>query len=554
MALTAEQIHDLAVNHRVGLSRYSTHVVRRMLALLNKTLDDVAGRLARTDNESVSGQRLEALITELRGIQRAGWTVIEDRLRGNLTDLAGAEAKFALRLAGVSIEPRAVAMFSPLPPIEQIMAAVNSRPFQGRFLKDWFTEAEEGGAKLVRDTVRQGFIEGRPTADIVRAIRGTKAQQYRDGVMEMSRRRAEAMVRTALTHTANTAAQAAWEANADIVTAWRFVATLDARTTLICAGLHGKKFPLGKGPQPPRHVNCRSTSVPVLPEIDGVAPFEFPSYEAWLKKQSPKRQADILGASRAALFRTGGLKVDRFTDHKGKVLTLAELRARDAEGFKEAGLDLPLKPPRGQPQDEIARFLANPVAQRALMERLLGSAGAVDREFSVVRSVAARQGWKAQEPDMASIRFYTGSGYRQINTRMRESGGTLEDRQFSSLASRGVGDLPDEPGEVWRAPRKQMAGADSLWSRAVVGQELDLGDQLQSFSRSKSFAARWSGGADVLLHVRKPKGAAYIEPLSINPGEDEVLFRLGLRYKVVELRAETVNGRPYRVIELEVAD
>lgn len=338
MALSAEKIHDLAVNHRIGLSRYSTHVVRRMLGLLNKTLDDVAGRLARTDNESVSGQRLEALITELRGIQRAGWAVIEDRLRGSLTDLAGAEAKFALRLAGVSVEPRAVAMFSPLPPIEQIMAAVNSRPFQGRFLKDWLAEAEEGAARRVRDTVRQGFIEGRPTADIVRAIRGTRGQQYKNGILEISRRGAEALVRTAITHTANTAAQAAWEANSDIVSSWRFVATLDARTTVICAGLHGRKFPLGKGPQPPRHVNCRSTSVPVLPEIEGISPFEMPSYQAWLRSQPDTAQNDILGVAKAKLFRDGGLTIDRFTDSKGRVLTLQELRRRDLEAFKRAGL------------------------------------------------------------------------------------------------------------------------------------------------------------------------------------------------------------------------
>lgn len=338
MALTAEQIHDLAVNHRVGLSRYSTHVVRRMLALLNRTMDEVAERLGRTDNESLAGQRLEALIDELKAIQHAGWSVVGDRLRGDLRDLAGAEAKFALRLAGIPLEPRTMAMFSPLPPLEQIMAAVNSRPFQGRFLKDWLAEAEEGAARRVRDTVRQGFIEGRPTPDIVRAIRGTKAQQFKDGLLEINRRGAEALVRTALTHTANVAAQATWEANSDIVISWRFVATLDSRTTLICASLHGKVFPVGKGKMPPRHVNCRSISVPVLPEIEGIAPFEMPSYQAWLGRQPAEVQDDILGAAKGKLFRDGGLAIDRFVDNKGKVLTLGELRRRDLEAFRRAGL------------------------------------------------------------------------------------------------------------------------------------------------------------------------------------------------------------------------
>jgi SPP1 gp7 family putative phage head morphogenesis protein len=336
MALTPEQVHDLAVSHRIGLSRYSTGVVRKVLALLNRTERSIVERLARTSNETVTGARLDVLLTELRRIQREGWGLVDLRLRAEMGDLAAAEALFALRLAGV--EPVATVAFSPIPSTGQIVAAVNSRPFQGRLLREWLAEAEEGAARRVRDAVRQGFVEGMTTPDIVRTIRGTKAAQYRDGIMETSRRGAEAMVRTALTHTANTAAQATWEANGDIVKGWQFVATLDLRTTLTCASLHGKKYALGKGPMPPRHINCRSTSIPILDPIPGVAPLDLPSYDAWLRRQSPETQADILGVAKARLFRDGGLTVDRFTDNKGRTLTLEELRRRDATAFERAGL------------------------------------------------------------------------------------------------------------------------------------------------------------------------------------------------------------------------
>lgn len=339
MALTPEKAHDLATLHRVGLSRYSTSVVHKVMALLNRTERAVIARIARTSNETVSGQRLEQLLAELIAIQKQGWSVVRQRVGDEIASLAGVEAEFALRLAGVRINPTPFATFSPLPPIEQIVAAVNSRPFQGRFLKGWLDGAEEAAAYRVRDTVRQGFVEGRTTDEIVRTIRGTRAAQYRDGVLETNRRGAEAMVRTALTHTANTAAQAAWEANADVVKAWRFVATLDARTTVICAALHGKEFKLGTGPQPPRHVNCRSTSIPVLDPIEGVAAFELPSYQVWLRAQPVEVQNDILGVTKARLFRDGGLAVDRFVDSKGRVLTLQELRRRDLAAFKAAGLD-----------------------------------------------------------------------------------------------------------------------------------------------------------------------------------------------------------------------
>lgn len=337
MPVTPEQAHDLAVHHRIALSRYSTGVVRKVLALLNRSERAVVERLARTSNETVTGQRLEQLLAELRAIQAQGWSLVRDRLGTDVRELVDVETAFARRIAG-AIETTVFGTFSRAPTIEQVVAAVNSRPFQGRLLRDWLADAEEASARRVRDVVRQGFVEGRTTDEIVRTIRGTKAAQYRDGVLETSRRGAEAMVRTALTHTANTAAQATWEANGDIVKAWRFVATLDARVTLVCASLHGKRFPLGTGPMPPRHINCRSTSVPVLDPIPGVKPFEMPSYEAWLRRQSRETQEDILGVAKARLFRDGGLKVDRFVDNKGRTLTLDELRRRDASAFERAGL------------------------------------------------------------------------------------------------------------------------------------------------------------------------------------------------------------------------
>jgi len=339
MPRTADAVHDVAVHHRISLSRYSTSVVRKVMALLNRTEATIVARLQRADNESVSGARLDQLLTELRTIQREGWTLINNRMQTEVGLLTAAEVEFSARLAGVTVDPVFGVMFSPVPPIEQIVAAVNARPFQGRLLREWLAGAEENAAGRIRDTVRQGFVEGLPTANIVRAIRGTRVNNYRDGIVETTRRGAEAMVRTALTHTANTAAQAAWEANADVVTAWRFVATLDARTTLVCAGLHGKVFPVGGGKQPPRHINCRSTSMPVVGDIEGVETYVPKSYQAWLKSQPAEVQNDILGVKKARLFRDGGLNIDRFTDNKGKTLTLDELRQRDLEAFRRAGLE-----------------------------------------------------------------------------------------------------------------------------------------------------------------------------------------------------------------------
>lgn len=329
----AERLLDQAVLHRIALSRYSTAVVRKALAQLNRTDQALVERILRADNEGRDPVQMERMLAEVRALQADGWTVLRSRLLADLEGLAEAERDFAARQVRFGRQAAGAALSTNVPTTAQVVAAVNARPFNGRYLREWLTDAEAGSAKRVRETLRQGFIEGRSVADLVRDIRGTRALQYRDGILEVSRRGAEAMVRTALTHTAAVASRTTYEALG--VAKATFVAVLDGRTTLTCAGLNGKTYPLDRFPYPPRHINCRSTMVP---EIAGLEPVPVRGYGEWLKAQPVGVQNEILGPARAKLFREGGLKIDRFTDSKGRVLTLDQLRRRDAGAFEGLGV------------------------------------------------------------------------------------------------------------------------------------------------------------------------------------------------------------------------
>ncbi|WP_404415521.1 minor capsid protein [Brevundimonas vesicularis] len=327
---TAEDIHNQAVLHRIALNRYSTSLVRKVLAQLNRVDADLVARILRADNEGRDPRQLERMLEEIRALQADGWTVLRSRLNTDLDALAGAELDFAERLVRLGSTAASVDAIATAPSAAQVIAAVNSRPFQGRFLREWLSEAEEGAAKRVRETVRQGFIEGRSVTEIARLIRGTRALQYRDGILEISRRGAEAMVRTAVTHVSAVASQETYAAMGDLVVGVEWVSTLDSRTTVICAGRDGKVYPLDSGPRPPAHVNCRSTTIP---RIRGLAPVERQTYAEWLRMQPPEVQDDILGVAKAKLFRAGKLTLDRFTDRTGRVLTLDQLKKRDAEAL-----------------------------------------------------------------------------------------------------------------------------------------------------------------------------------------------------------------------------
>jgi SPP1 gp7 family putative phage head morphogenesis protein len=221
-------------------------------------------------------------------------------------------------------------------------------------LTEWMQGLEAGKAAKIRDALRIGYVEGQTIDEMVRRIKGTKARQYQDGIIEITRRDAETVVRTAISHTANHTRQKFYEQNDDLVKGVKWVSTLDSRTSPVCQARDGTIYPVDSGPRPPAHHNCRSSTTPVLKSwkelgipldelptgtrasMDGQVPADT-TYNQWLKGKSSAMQDDILGPTKGKLFRAG-MPVDRFVNKAGDVLTLEELRKRDAEYFRKAGI------------------------------------------------------------------------------------------------------------------------------------------------------------------------------------------------------------------------
>ena len=53
------------------------------------------------------------------------------------------------------------------------------------------------------------------------------------------------------------------------------------------------------------------------------------TYGTWLKRQPDGFQNDMLGKTRAELFRTGQVPIDRFVDDMGRTITLQELAIKE---------------------------------------------------------------------------------------------------------------------------------------------------------------------------------------------------------------------------------
>ena len=356
MASANDNLLDDAITQAVKQQGLANSVARRMINLLNKADADLMAQITKALEKlpasSFKVQRLNKLLESAREINDTIYKDLETKLNAELKDISEYEIEhqnevLTSELAGaVDLE-----RISP----QQVYVAAMSQPFQGRLLKDWFKSLSQDQMKSISDAIAIGYTENETISQIVTRIRGTKALNYTDGILTTNKRNAEAIVRTAISHVSNFSRKQVYMANDEVIKGVKWVATLDSRTTLICSSRDGKVYAIDKVPPIPAHFNCRSSTVPVLkswrelgfnvdelPEstrssLDGQVPAET-TYQSWLKNKPASFQDEVLGKTKGQLFRKGDLPLDRFVNRQGYEYTIEQLRAKDAEAFKKAGL------------------------------------------------------------------------------------------------------------------------------------------------------------------------------------------------------------------------
>jgi SPP1 gp7 family putative phage head morphogenesis protein len=129
--------------------------------------------------------------------------------------------------------------------------------------------------------IRSGVFSGETTQQIARRLVGdlnfadfgplSVKQLAASGgeLTKLANHQIQTIVRTSVNQVQNQASQAVYAANRKVAPKYEYVATLDSKTTPICQRLDGQQFAYNKGPTPPQHFNCRSTTVPVV-DFDGL--------------------------------------------------------------------------------------------------------------------------------------------------------------------------------------------------------------------------------------------------------------------------------------------
>jgi SPP1 gp7 family putative phage head morphogenesis protein len=350
----AEAVADEVRAHAVDLLRFDAHLRNRALKLLREVERELVQRL--TESEIGDGLtaaarvRLQSLLANTRATIGTAYGELYTTTSNLLEGLAAVETTFAS--AAVNGALQVELLTTALAPA-QLRAIVSDAMIEGAPLKEWFERLGGDTAQRFADEVRKGMVAGETNAEIVRRVRGTKANAYKDGVMEIPRNSAQRVVRTAVQTVANTAQVETYRANADVIGKLQHLSVLDNRTSVICVSRSGLTWTLDEKPighdkvfmTPPLHWNCRSVLIPVtkswkelgidLPEIppstrssmDGQVAADIP-FGDWLKTKDEAFQNRLLGKGRADLWRKGKLSLQELTDQTGRELTLEELRAK----------------------------------------------------------------------------------------------------------------------------------------------------------------------------------------------------------------------------------
>lgn len=338
------------ISHQIWLQRTASGEVKDLAPFIQEMRDEIKRQVLLFGDDGRSTARLNKLLRDLEEALTGLTGDWQTKLTEDLKELAAYEAEWNVKTLTANVNAEFVT-----PTAEQVWAAaefqplaLNDKPVDFTKLMDGWGETEV--SRLVTG-VKMGFVQGQTTRQIVKNVVGA------GGLADISERNAATVIRTALSHVSNEARNETYRQNDDIIEKYEIIATLDSRTSTICRGLDRQKYEIGKGPMPPFHPNCRTTTAPVISsEFDfldkgakraakgaegGTQVSADTTYYEFLKQQPAWFQDQAIGPVRGKIFRNSGISPEEFrvisVDGFGNPLTLkqmAELDKRVADYLK----------------------------------------------------------------------------------------------------------------------------------------------------------------------------------------------------------------------------
>ena len=382
----SDAIADVITSHEVDIQRLEAGYRKKasdQLRLLEQDLERQLERSRVADAERITTRqrRLEKLSKSTGESINKSYVGARREFKADLRDFSRTEAEatpvvlnraMGVNLFDVSVNPAT------------LRSIVDGALIEAIPLRDHWSRQARRTRERFNSQVGIGLLAGEDLGQLRQRVRGRftgrystftdadgkkrRVGIYEGGIMTTSRREADALIRTATQNVANQVRDETIKNNADIVKGRQALVTLDSRTSHICISRSGWAWDLEGNPiestgasvpfsNPPWHVNCRTTLIPLLrswaelagprskiskeklnrletagrrtqASMDGQVAANL-NYEQWLKRKSKSFQDQVLGKGKARLWRRGAISsLSQLVDQTGRPITLKQFRRR----------------------------------------------------------------------------------------------------------------------------------------------------------------------------------------------------------------------------------
>jgi SPP1 gp7 family putative phage head morphogenesis protein len=354
-----KQVSDEIMNFNSQLPRIEADMARKTNARLKQLEATLIRQLTEIDpsaptRAAYKTRRLQELLKKVQKDIADVYRAIKIEVGNNNVSVAQLSATATTKgindSVGIVLATRSISA-------DAIKRIVFEDVIEGAKSADWW--ARQAGSLKFRfqRQIGEAIQLNETLQDMVRRIRGTKANNFKDGIMSLSKREAEGLIRTSTINAANGSRMETLHANDDIIEGIEWISTLDGSTTAICAALDGLVWnldykPIGHKQQYPgntAHWGCRSGQAPVIKEYDDIPKnkrVKIPegtrasmdgqvsdkeTYDSWLRKKNSTNPAfvkETLGKRKYEIWKDNRLSTRDMVDQYNNPLSVAELEKR----------------------------------------------------------------------------------------------------------------------------------------------------------------------------------------------------------------------------------
>jgi SPP1 gp7 family putative phage head morphogenesis protein len=270
---TVDTLTSVYSSHAVYLERVAAKLGNDVLPYLESIEERIGVVLNAMPNRILSNQELNAVRSEISKITSEELQAYATQYKLDNKELGEHEVAFHAR----TLDSVTDGYESSIPSLGVLNSVAIGAPIKvgdnqfttyGRYVSSYWQQY----TKVIDDSVAAGFIQGGTNREIATRIRDAITLDSPDGDLSKAMRAAKTMTRTGTNHYATQATVAFVDANDRVLTGYRFLATLDNRTSRQCSANDQVVFKKGEPmPTPPLHPNCRSR---LIYEIDGRFSFD----------------------------------------------------------------------------------------------------------------------------------------------------------------------------------------------------------------------------------------------------------------------------------------